>query len=458
MYEKPAENVPSNEIRQGSREPCQKSQGVVEVSEKLSPSIENVKEAGEGEKKVTEARSDEEDSAPRTPSRSPPKTWKHRILTFLDDQWFLISMALALVLASQTQVPEPRQKLKSRIISYLCVSVIFFATGCTLDTGVLIRNYSRWKAHLWVQGQCFLMCSGLMFGVVSATATNHDFMDPGLLIGLLVLSCVPTTMASNVVMTGQAKGNQELTVVQTTIGNFLSAFVTPALVVMYISVPTWYNEVLPEHGNDQWTEIYRRVLKQLGLSIYIPLLIGQIVRYFFQAACNTFFRKWKMGKISSVCMLIIIWSTYDQAFAVKAFDHLPSSNMVFLVFILLAMWAVYFSISFLFSLLWFEKKDVIAITYCVAAKGPAAGVPLSATIFAGISLELESKIQVPIVIYQALQVALGSLLIVVFRKWIEREESKQRVQAARGVEAARSGHMTKVAEDTARNKEWTRKL
>ncbi|KXS99202.1 hypothetical protein AC578_3023 [Pseudocercospora eumusae] len=384
---------------------------------------------------------------PKPPSRS--SKWNKRILSFLDDQWFLICMGFAIVLASQKHVPESRQKVKSTVISYVCVSIIFFATGCTLDTRVLVRNYSRWKAHLWVQAQCFLMCSALMFGVVSATATNKHFMDPGLLVGLMVLSCVPTTMASNVVMTGQAKGNQELTVVQTTIGNFISAFVTPALVVMYISVPTWYNAVLPSHGNDQWTEIYRRVLKQLGLSIYIPLVVGQVVRYFFQPACNTFFRKWKMGKISSVCMLIIIWSTYDQAFASKAFGTVPSSNLVFLVFILLTMWAVYFSISFLASLIWFSKEDVIAITYCVAAKGPAAGVPLSATIFAGISLELESKIQVPIVIYQALQVAFGSLLIVVFRRWIKKGEQKRLEHSVLDSEAARHGRTTVMSNETA---------
>ena len=147
--------------------------------------------------------------------------WKTRILTLLDDQWFLICMGILIVLASQVQVPQSQQTIKSRIISYLCVCIIFFATGCTLDTGILVRNYARWKAHLWVQGQCFLLCSAIMFGIVSATATKKEFMDPGLLVGLVFMSCIPTTLASNVVMTAQAKGNQELTVVQVTLGNFI---------------------------------------------------------------------------------------------------------------------------------------------------------------------------------------------------------------------------------------------
>ena len=95
------------------------------------------------------------------------------------------------------------------IIILNCIAIIFFFTGCTLDTRVLIQNYSRWKVHIFVQVQCFLMTSALAFGLVSATATNKDFMDPGLLVGLIFLGCVATTMSSNVVMTRQAHGNHQ---------------------------------------------------------------------------------------------------------------------------------------------------------------------------------------------------------------------------------------------------------
>ncbi|CZT23942.1 related to sodium bile acid symporter family protein [Ramularia collo-cygni] len=365
---------------------------------------------------------EQHDPHPVDKPSSPHKKWKKAALSFIDDQWFLISMGLVIAIASQVQVPSSQQEVKSTTVSYLCVSLIFLATGCTLDTKVLLRNASRWKAHLWVQGNCFLTCSALMFGLVSATATSKHFMDPGLLIGLVFLSCVPTTIASNVVMTGQARGNTELTVVQTSIGNFIGVFLSPALVVMYTTVDTWYNSVLPPSSTDQFPQIYRRVLMQLGLSIYVPLLVGQVIRYFFENACSTVFRKWKFNKIGSLCMLVIIWSTYDQAFHSNAFANVKSSNLVFVVFVLLGMWMLYFSIAFFISNLWFPRRDVISITYCVAAKGPAFGVPLSNAIFAGIDLELESKIQVPIVIYAALQMAFGSILVVIFRKWMQSVE------------------------------------
>jgi solute carrier family 10 (sodium/bile acid cotransporter), member 7 len=84
------------------------------------------------------------------------------------------------------------------------VSVIFFLTGCTLKTQILIDNYARWKLHLFVQLQSFFMTSLVMFGIVSAAASNRDFMDPGLLVGMILTGCVATTISSNVVMVSPA--------------------------------------------------------------------------------------------------------------------------------------------------------------------------------------------------------------------------------------------------------------
>jgi sodium/bile acid cotransporter 7 len=193
------------------------------------------------------------------------------IVWFLRDQWFLVGLAILIIIASQHQIPEKRQKDKATIVTYLCVSIIFFVTGCTLSTQTLIKNYARWKLHLFVQIQCFLMTSAIVFAIVSAAASNRNFMDPGLLIGMVFTGCVATTISSNVVMTRQAHGNQALTVVQSTLGNLLGPFLTPALLHMYFSGNAWYTRVLPaENGNFQ--EIYRRVFKQLGLSVFLPLV------------------------------------------------------------------------------------------------------------------------------------------------------------------------------------------
>ena len=102
-------------------------------------------------------------------------------------------------------------------------------------------------------------------------------MDPGLLVGMILMGCVPTTISSNVVMTGQADGNQALTVVESTLGNFLGPFVTPLLIMMYVSGGAWYTDILPATGS--FGELYRRVFKQLGLSIFLPLVGLAVATY-----------------------------------------------------------------------------------------------------------------------------------------------------------------------------------
>ena len=158
------------------------------------------------------------------------------------------------------------------MVTYLCVALIFFITGCTLPTSVLMQNYQRWKLHLFVQSQSFLMTSAVSFAIVSICATNPSFMDAGLLVGIIFTGCVPTTISSNVVMTEQAHGNQPLTVVQSTLGNFLGPFLTPLLVLMYTSTGAWYTKILSQSRASDLKELYRWVFKQLGLSLFLPMV------------------------------------------------------------------------------------------------------------------------------------------------------------------------------------------
>ena len=264
-------------------------------------------------------------------------------------------------------------------------------------------------------------------------------MDPGLLVGLVFMGCVATTISSNVVMTRQAHGNQALTVVQTTVGNFLGVFVTPALVVMYTSVPTSYNAVLPPLSG-HWSAIYRRTLMKLGLSIYVPLVVGQTIHYLFPKTCKKLFLDWNLNKLGSISLLAILWSTYDQAFASHAFANVPAEDNIFIVFISIALWLVFFGVAFFTSIIWLPREDVVAICYCVPAKGITMAVPLSTTIFEGLSLDVESKIQIPIVIYQGLQLAFGSILVPIFRRWVDAKKADETIVVGT--------HPEKIAEES----------
>jgi len=57
------------------------------------------------------------------------------------------------------------------------------------------------------------------------------------------------------------------------------------------------------------------------------------------------------------------------------------------------------------------------------------GVPLSNVMFAGLSPITASKLQIPMVIFQGLQIAAGSVLTLVFRKWIGGEVEKKDMES-----------------------------
>jgi sodium/bile acid cotransporter 7 len=343
------------------------------------------------------------------------------LLWLLIDQWFVLGLATVIIIASQVQVPARHQATKETAVSYLSVGLIFFVTGCTLPTRVLIENYSRWKIHIFVQSGCFLITSALGFAVVSAAASNKNFMDPWLLMGLIMNGCLPTTIASNVVMTKQAHGNQALTVVQTTIGNFLGVFLSPILVRMYLVADAWYTDVLPKGQAASIGSLYRRVFMQLGLTIYLPMAVGQVVRHYFPRQVNKVFVDWKFNKVGSFCLLTLVWQTFDRAFETRAFESVPGSNMIFICFMSITNWLLWLAVSFAASLLWLGRKDTIAVCYCVPAKTLAMGVPLSTLLYKGLPLVDEAKLQIPMVIFQAFQVLFSSLLTIPLRKWADAE-------------------------------------
>lgn len=241
---------------------------------------------------------------------------------------------------------------------------------------------------------------------------------------MIFTGCVSTTISSNIVMTRQAHGNTALTVVQSTLGNFLGPFLTPALVSMYTSTGAWYTESLPSAGGE-YGDIYRRVFRQLGLSLFIPLFLGQIVQNLFPGPTKKVFTEWKLGKLGSLALLSIIWQTFDQAFGSGAFNSVRADNIIFIVFISIALFILWFSTCFVTSLMWLPKQDVVACCYCCPAKTPAMGVPLSSVMYVGLTAINKSKIQIPMVVYQAFQIAAGSVLTIVFRKWIPSEEDMQ---------------------------------
>ncbi|KAJ4413448.1 hypothetical protein N0V82_008522 [Gnomoniopsis sp. IMI 355080] len=315
-----------------------------------------------------------------------------------------------------------QQSVKHQVVNNLAVAIIFFINGCTTPTKLLLENGKRWKEHLLIQIMCFGLTSATTFAVVSAAATKENVLDPALLNGVVLLGCLPTALAFNTVMTKKANGNAELTLTESVLGSILGPVLTTVLMQGYSSRECWYTSILPK-SQGGYSEVFKAAFKQLGLTLFMPLAVGQITLNILPKATETVFTQYKGRKLASIALLILIWSACDSAFETGAIAALGQNNMIFAVFLAVALFIFWLGAAMLASiLLHLPRGDVIAAMFCVSTKTPALGLPLITALYAGLDASNSAKLTVPMVLYQCVQTCLSSLATIPLRRW-RKEES-----------------------------------
>jgi len=87
------------------------------------------------------------------------------------------------------------------------------------------------------------------------------------------MSVVPTTVSSNVVMTGQAGGDEAASTTEVIIGNLIGTFLSPALLEMFFASSRW-EFGRPDAGQGGGIgEVYRKVIEQvssLNSRLFLP--------------------------------------------------------------------------------------------------------------------------------------------------------------------------------------------
>lgn len=246
------------------------------------------------------------DSAPATP---PPRPWWKKLLSFLLDQWLLIAMGLVIMLAYFfPSVGKRGGHIAAQwTVTWGAVVVIFLVSGLALPFDKLLYHSRNLRLHLIVQVMSFLVTSAVFFGISVAAHTNPHISAPTL-VGLVATGCLPTTIASNVVMTRSAGGDEAATMVSVTIGNFLGPFITPLLLTkLYLPAVPAFKPYLPSEATHHLPQLYRTVMKQMGLTVFVPLLVGQIIRFIWPKQTAWVLAKFKLAKAGSLCLVALVW-------------------------------------------------------------------------------------------------------------------------------------------------------
>jgi predicted Na+-dependent transporter len=132
------------------------------------------------------------------------------------------------------------------------------------------------------------------------------------------------------------------------------------------------------------------------------------------------------ANISSFCILLLVWVTFCNTFSNGSTKQVPGRDVAATVFLGVALFFLFLTVSFVVAwppppltglrrLVGFSRADVVAIVICGSTKTVALGVPLINVMYK--QVPYAGLLAMPLIIYHALQVLLGGLMLETLKKW-----------------------------------------
>jgi solute carrier family 10 (sodium/bile acid cotransporter), member 7 len=210
--------------------------------------------------------------------------------------------------------------------------------------------------------------------------------------GFIILGCLPTTIASCVIYTRVAGGNEAGALCNSVGGNIIGLFLTPILIVM----------LLGTHGDSPMSA----VLRQLSLEVILPIIVGQILRLMLKTTSFP-----RLRHVPSILLLYIILCVFSATFAL-GIDSTLIKAACWSVIMATVLHAVILGLSWsssAWSGLQFTQADRIAALFCSTQKTMALGVPLVSILYA--HHPNLAWLTLPLIIYHPLQLFIGGVLV-----------------------------------------------
>ncbi|PGH15451.1 hypothetical protein AJ79_02428 [Helicocarpus griseus UAMH5409] len=403
-------------------------------------------------------------------SASPPRQGeakKPRAITmvkFILHQWLLAGFCVACLLAYFfPEVAKHGGIIRAEYsILYGAVAAIFFLSGLSIPKDKLLKHTMNFRLHLHVQGVSFLIIPAIMCGLINLIdATDYgEKIDKAVLAGYIVVACLPTTIASNVVMTRAAGGDDAAALVEVFVANVMGPFITPGWAVTLLPKSAKYDVWRESNGDLQ--EMYRSVFKGLSLSVLLPLVVGQLVRWLWAEKTAWVMQRFKLAKFGSVCLILVVWSSFSTCFSTGALQSLSHETIILVTLINVVFYLFLTCITFILayppsaiisraepttittstttraklnslchSLLTNLIKrtpppETIAICFCGPAKTTSLGIPMIYAMYSTkTDLQLVSKLSVPVILYTTEQIFCAHFMVYLFRRWGERRAEER---------------------------------
>ncbi len=309
-------------------------------------------------------------------------------LKFLKKYWFLVSLAVVVVVGfSRPEIGLAYREMGAVPVS---VAVLMFLSGLLLDTSSLVREALNIRLVVAI-----FACVFVIFPVLACSVVWAFFRwDQDVLIALTILAAQPSTLASGIVMTRIAEGNDALAVVAAVTTNLSSVLLTPLVFFVILGAGGQVEISTPD------------MIVRLLRTVLLPVALGQVVRRLVGGPWLDSLRV-PMG-VFSQCVILGMILTGISGAAGELYGALG------LVGIALYLHTVMIVLSyFLGRVVHATRGEAIALILCGSQKTLPAGIYIWSTYFPCVAIG-----SVPVVAYHVVQMIIDSILAVRFRdRW-----------------------------------------
>lgn len=110
--------------------------------------------------------------------------------------------------------------------------------------------------------------------------------------------------------------------------NYIGIFVSPALVSTF-ETPLYNATPEDESQNTAGGHVdFVSVLKQLGITVLAPLVVGQIIQWIAPEKVAKFKVKFRLSDVSNVALLFMVWSVFSDAVHSGSFSTMTAKDFV----------------------------------------------------------------------------------------------------------------------------------
>ena len=306
---------------------------------------------------------------------------------FLQRHWFLLALGVALLMAvASPGLAGSGGALHLDAMRSGLIAGIFLLSGLTLPGRALARAAAGWRLHVLVQGFTLGLVPLAMW---LATPLWLLLLPVPLVLGLQVLACLPTTIASNVATTRAAGGDEAGALVNAVLGNLLGILVTPWTVLWLTGL---WGQVDP-----------LAVAAALGWQVALPVAVGQLLRLGLSAACDR--QRARLGLLSQLALLTLVWHLVSDA---AQHAHGLTASLLLVVLGVVLIWHLASTAAAYGLARWIKlpPPQRIAAAICGGQKTLAMGAPLAAILLA--QAPGAALVAVPIVAHHAIQLIVGA--------------------------------------------------